>query len=67
MIVRTLIIATIIYTSMTPANAETLRCTTSFQGYRVCDNGHDYRSAEWGRDGMRFGQDSDGRRWTMSR
>jgi hypothetical protein len=50
-----------------PALAETLYCTTSFQGYRVCDDGHGYSSIEWSRDGMRFGQDSDGNRWTTSR
>ena len=30
-----------------PALAESLYCSTSFQGYRVCDNGHGYRLTEW--------------------
>jgi hypothetical protein len=47
--------------------AETLRFTTSFQGYKICDDGHGNKSTEWSRDGTRFGQDSDGNRWTTSR
>ena len=37
------------------------------RGYRVCQDSQGYRSTEWDRDGMRFGQDSDGDRWTTSR
>jgi hypothetical protein len=34
-----------------PVIAETLYCTTSFQGYRVCEDGHGCRSTEMpGRD-----------------
>ena len=49
--------------SITPALAETLTCATSFQGYRICPGPGGYRSTEWERDGMRFGEDSDGNRW----
>ena len=44
-----------------------LYCATSFQGYRVCDDGHSYRSTEWQWQDMTLGQDSDGSRWTTSR
>jgi hypothetical protein len=50
-----------------PSLAETLACSTSFQGYRVCQGPDGYRSTEWDRDGMTIGQDSDGSRWTTSR
>ncbi len=53
--------------SIASVNAGPLYCTTSFQGYRVCDNGHDYRSTELSRDGMRFGQNSEGNRRATSR
>ena len=49
------------------AQAQTVNCSTSFQGYRVCQNSQGYRSTEWDRDGMRFGQDNQGNRWTTSR
>jgi hypothetical protein len=38
-----------------------------FSGYRICSGRGGYRSTEWERDGMRFGEDSDGNRWTTSR
>ena len=50
-----------------PALAQTVTCITSSQGYRVCDDGHGHKTTEWDRDGMRFGEDSDGNRWTTSR
>ena len=50
-----------------PALAETLFCSTSFQGYRVCDDGHSYLSTEWQWQGMTVGQDSDDNRWSTSR
>ena len=37
------------------------------QGYLVCQGADGYRSTEWSRDRMRFGQDSDGDRWSTSR
>jgi hypothetical protein len=49
-----------------PALAETLYCSTSFQGYRVCQGANGYRSFENNWQGMTIGQDSDGRRWTTS-
>jgi hypothetical protein len=42
-------------------------CTTSFQGYRVCDDGHGYRSTEWLWEGVIVGSDSEGNHWTSSR
>jgi hypothetical protein len=54
-------------TSITPALAETLTCSTSFQGYRVCQGPGGYRSTEWSRYGMQFGDDNRGTRWTTSR
>jgi hypothetical protein len=51
----------------TPALADPVYCSTLFQGYRVCQGPDGYRSTEWSRDGMRFGQDSDGRTWMTSR
>ena len=48
------------------AFAVVLYCSTSFQGYRICQDSQGYRSTEWDRDGTRYGQDSDGRRWTTS-
>ena len=49
------------------ASAQTMTCSRSFQGYLVCQGPHGYRSTEWDRDGMRFGQDNQGNRWTTSR
>jgi hypothetical protein len=33
----------------------------------TCSSAGGYVSPDWGRDGMRFGQDSDGDRWSTSR
>ena len=52
---------------VSPALAAPLYCSTSFQGYRVCQDSQGYRSTEWDRDGMRFGQDNQGNLWTTSR
>ena len=43
------------------------RAAPRFRGYRVCSGPGGYSSTEWSRDGMRFGQDSDGDRWSTSR
>jgi hypothetical protein len=43
------VIAAIITTSMTPALAEKLHCTTTF-GYRICHDGHGHFCVEWERD-----------------
>jgi hypothetical protein len=44
----------------------TLTCST-WQGITTCQGPGGYRSTEWDRDGMRFGQDNQGDRWTTSR
>jgi hypothetical protein len=44
-----------------------LFCTTSCQGYRVCDDGHGYSSIENEWMGRAIGQDSDGNHWISSR
>ena len=49
------------------ALAGPVACSTSFQGYRVCQGPDGARSTEWDRDRMTIGQDSDGSRWTTSR
>jgi hypothetical protein len=65
MTMRALIIALV---SVSPALAETLFCSTSIQGYRVCDDGHDgYRSTEWLWQDVGIGSDSDGSRWSYAR
>ena len=46
-------------TSMTPASAETLTCST-WQGIRTCQDGHGYVSRETEWQGFTFGDDSDG-------
>jgi hypothetical protein len=46
-----------------PAHAGPVTCSTAFQGFRVSSGPTAIHSTEWGRDGMRFGQDSDGNRW----
>ena len=43
-----------------------LFCTT-WQGYRLCDDGHGYRSTEWQWQGRTIRQDSDGGAWTTWR
>ena len=63
--IRIAILAALI--GVSAALADSIYCSTSFQGYRVCQDSQGYRSTEWDRDRMRFGQDSDGRRWTTSR
>ena len=50
-----------------PVSAQTLTCATSSQGYRICQGPGGYRSTEWDRGGMVFGDDSDGDRWSTSR
>jgi hypothetical protein len=46
-------------------DAQTLTCST-WQGFRTCQDAHGYRSTEWERQGMRFGQDNRGDRWSTS-
>jgi hypothetical protein len=59
--------AILIVIAASPTLAETLACSTSFQGYRVCSGPGGYRSTETQWQGMTIGQDSDGSRWTTSR
>jgi hypothetical protein len=66
-VIRIAIIITSIYAVISPALADSIYCSTSFQGYRVCQDSQGYHSTEWDRGGMTIGQDSDGRRWTTSR
>ena len=47
-----------------PAHAETLRCTTSFQGYKVCQGPDGYRSFEFENGGRLYGDDNRGNKWT---
>jgi hypothetical protein len=48
-----------------PAYAETLYCTTSFQGYRTCSTaGNTYKSFEWDNNGYHYGDDNRGNKWT---
>jgi hypothetical protein len=46
--------------------AAVLTCST-WQGIRTCISPNGYTSTESQWQGMTFGQDSDGNRWTMSR
>jgi hypothetical protein len=63
---RALIIASALV-SVSPALPETLFCSTSFQGYRICSSPGGYRSTEWRWQDRAIGQDSDGHRWSTSR
>jgi hypothetical protein len=61
-----MLVASLVNALVSPALAQPTYCSTSFQGYRICSGPGGYRSTEWERDGMRFGEDSDGNRWTTS-
>ena len=60
------VLLAIIYTSMIPANAETLTCT-DWQGIRTCSSPGGYTSHELQWQGMTIGDDNQGRRWSTSR
>jgi hypothetical protein len=60
-------VGVIVIATITPALAETLTCSTSFQGYRVCSGPGGYRSIEQPWQGRVIGEDNEGRRWTTSR
>ncbi|HZZ24282.1 MAG TPA: hypothetical protein VFE60_17605 [Roseiarcus sp.] len=61
--IRFAVIAALALT-VAPAQAETLRCN-DWNGYRVCDDGHGYRSFEQTyRGDMTIGSDNRGRSWT---
>jgi hypothetical protein len=63
--IRIAIIA-IALTAAATAHAQAVTCATSFQGYRICQGPDGYRSTEWEREGMRFGQNNRGDRWSTS-
>ena len=48
------------------AEAETLTCAMSFQGYRICQGADGYRSTEWKWQDRTIGDDNRGNRWTTS-
>ena len=52
--------------SMTPALAGTLTCT-DWQSIRTCSSPGGYTSHETQWQGMTFGDDSEGNKWTTSR
>jgi hypothetical protein len=62
-----IIIAIVLIRSINALDAQTLTCSTSFQGYRICQGPDGYRSTEWERGGMRFGEDNRGDRWSTGR
>ena len=59
--------AILIVIAASPALAETLTCSTTFQNYRVCSAPGGYTSTEMPWQGMIIGQDNQGDRWTTSR
>jgi hypothetical protein len=66
-IVASLANAAVLIQGAATLDAAEITCSTSFQGYRVCQDSQGYRSTEWDRDGMRFGDDNQGDRWSTSR
>jgi hypothetical protein len=59
-------LAIIIALMAAPASAQTLTCSTSFQGYRVCQGPDGYRSTESTWNGIITGSDNRGDTWTTS-
>jgi hypothetical protein len=59
--------AVVVIAIVTPALADPVYCSTSFQGYRVCSGPGGYRSTETQWQGMTIGQDNRGGRWSASR
>jgi hypothetical protein len=64
---RLCVAAILIVIAASPALADSVTCSTSFQGYRVCSGPGGATSTEWRWQGMTIGNDSDGSRWTTSR
>ena len=64
--IRLALITAALIQSIATLDAQTLTCST-WQGITTCQGPGGYRSTEWDRDGMRFGQDNQGDRWTTSR
>ena len=65
MIKAAIIIAALIQSAGT-LDAQTVTCSTSSQGYRVCQGPHGWRSFETQRQGMTIGDDNRGDRWSTS-
>jgi hypothetical protein len=47
-----IIVAAVLVQSTATLDAETLTCSTSSQGYRICQDQHGHRCIEWERDGL---------------
>jgi hypothetical protein len=61
-----IIIVTAALIGVSPALADSIYCSV-WQGIRTCSSPDGYVSHEWNRDGMRFGDDNQGDRWTSWR
>jgi hypothetical protein len=61
-----IILAAVLVQGADPLVADMLTCS-QWQSFTTCSSPSGATSTEWSRDGMRFGQDSDGNRWTTSR
>jgi hypothetical protein len=48
-------------------HSETLRCSTSFNGYKTCSSLDGYKSFEWHQGGYRYGADNAGNKWSTWR
>jgi len=64
--VASLVTAAALIQSTATLGSEPLYCSV-WQGIRACQGPDGYRSTEWDRDGMTFGQDNQGDRWTTFR
>jgi hypothetical protein len=62
-----IVIMIVTLASSSPALAQTVTCSTSFQGYRVCSSPDGYKSTEWQWQGFTIGDDNRGDKWTSSR
>jgi hypothetical protein len=60
------LIAAALIQSTAAVDSQTLNCST-WQQFTTCLGPGGYVSHEWDRDGMRFGDDNQGDRWTTSR
>ena len=64
--IRIAIVAAALIQSTTTLDSQPLTCST-WQQITTCSSPGGYLSHEWDRDGMRFGDDNQGNRWTTSR
>jgi hypothetical protein len=62
----TVVVVAVLTHGSAPVGSETLMCSTSFQGIRVCTGAGGYVSHEWEWQGRTIGDDSDGRHWMTS-